>query len=94
MEIPIFKDISGDIDMRCEMLVVLEDINKFKIRAINNLLDAVNKEISIPYWVAVYQMSNYTNWGIYSEISAKNITQPIQDHFVIFWEKRNKNFNS
>ena len=69
------------------MLAALEDINNFKIRSINNLLDAANKEISIPYWVVVYQMSNYTNWGIHSEMSATNITQRIQKHLLILWEK-------
>ena len=38
-------------------------------------------------------MSNYTNKGIYSEMSVKNITQRIQNHLLIFWEK-NKNLNS
>ena len=85
LEVPLFKGLSGDIDILGEEMVkALEDIHNFKIDAINKIMDCVQNETKLRYWTAVFKMSHFKTWNNFKHKEAKEIGVELTQDLKIF----------
>ena len=95
LEIPVFKGLSGDIDILGEEMVkALEDVHNFKLGKIDKSMECVQNETKLPYWTAVFKLSHFKTWTHFKHKDAKEIGVEVADDLKVFWNQRGKNINS